>query len=237
MRILIVDQCSGRKDIPSSFDEPYDEADIDSSSLDELREREGVPTQRARQLYQGRQQTYVSKAVDALREAGDTVERIFISAGFGVVDEEALLPPYDVTFADMTASEIQNRAENLEIQAGVKQRLEASPPFDIVFLALGSDYYRSLDLEAVLGSLPESTVGVVFNQEEVASGFENVISIPARNREAKEHGTIVVALKGRYLQNFAEHRANDVTVEGPDDVFEYCTTEYTTQAGFGEYDS
>lgn len=236
MRILIIDQCSAKKAVPSSFDKHYDEKDIDSNSLQELREQQEIPTRRAGHLYQGLQQNCISEAVDTLRQVGDSVERVFISAGFGVVDEDTSLPAYNVTFADKTAGEIQSRSEELGIQTDIRRRLETTPPFDIVFFTLGKDYYQCLDLGDLLESLHESTLGVVFNQEEVAIGFKNVISISARLGEAKDSNTTVLALKGRYLQNFADHRSNGAIVEDPSDVVDYCTTDYTTQVEFGAYD-
>jgi hypothetical protein len=79
-------------------------------------------------------------------------------------------------------------------------------------------------------------MGLVFNQEDLAASRKNVVSIPARTAEAKEHGTIVVALKGRYLQNFARHRKEGATVDEIADIVEYCTTEPTTQTGFGAFE-
>lgn len=237
MRILVVDQCSAAKDVPSWFGSWFDADEIDEHGLEALRERRNVPALRARHLYQGRQQEYISDAVDRLRESSDKVDRVFISAGFGLVDEDMTLPPYDVTFAELNDSEIDARAESLGIQEDLLEHLEGDLLYDVVFLALGRDYYRSLDLEQVIQALPGSTIGVIFNQEELAAEYDNVVSIPARTPQAKEHETIAVALKGRYLQYFAEHRSHGVTVESPERLRELCTSEYTTQTGLEGYET
>ena len=234
MRILIIDQCSGSKDVPESAPK-FDAADIDEHGREALLARDGVPAIPARRLYAGRQQRYIDSAVDRLRATGDTVDRMYISAGFGLVDEETELPPYEVTFGDMDPEAIDERAVRLVISADVREAIQVEPPYDVVILALGGDYYRSCELEAVIDALPRETYGVVFNHEELASGRPRVVSIPARTVEAKEHGTIVVALKGRYLQNFARHRKEGATVNEIADIVEYCTTEPTTQTGFGEF--
>jgi hypothetical protein len=160
---------------------------------------------------------------------------MYISAGFGLVSEETALPPYNITFSNMTAAEIDERAVGLGIPDDVREAVSSDQTYDIVILALGSDYYRSCGLRGVLKALPDETIGVVFNQEELAAEHENVISVPARTAEAKEHGTIVVAIKGLYIQNFAAHRGNGAMVEQHDELIEYLTSEPTTQTGLGDY--
>jgi len=235
MRILIVDQCSGSKDVPDSAP-VFDAADIDEHGREGLLARDEVPAIPARRLYTGRQQKYIDSAVDRLRAAGDTVDRMYVSAGFGLVDERTELPPYNMTFADMSADEIDERATLLSIASDVREAVDTDPPYDVVVFALGNDYYRACDLQAVLDALPSETIAVVFNREDITADRANVVSIPARTTEAKEHGTIVVALKGSYLQNFARHRTEGAIVDEIGDVVEYCTTEPTTQTGFGEFD-
>jgi len=232
MRILVIDQCSGSKDYPSGSPS-FEAAELDEHSREALLDRDGVAALPARKLYAGRQQQYIDEAVDALRAGDHSVDRVFVSAGFGVVDEQELLPPYEVTFQSMSAEAIDERSQQLGIANAIKERL--ADEYDVVFFALGADYYRAIDLEPSLTALPDDSLGVVFNQGETAVTFDNVVSIDARTSEAKELGTIVVALKGVYLQNFADHVIDGADVESPDDLLEYCTTEYQQQQGLDEF--
>jgi hypothetical protein len=233
MDILIVDQCSGDKSYPEQF-RPFTEEQVDSQGLETLRRKERVPKRKARDLYTGRQQQFITEAVERLRSTGDSVDRYFISAGFGVVEEMEVLPPYDVTFTGKTAAEIQTRGERLNIEEDLRELVQNS--YDIIFLSLGSDYYRSFDLRGLSNTVPKETWLVCFNCEELAAERKNVVSIPARTEQAREQGTIVVALKGRYLQNFAEHRAAGTLPESIDELAEYCMDGYTTQSELGQYD-
>jgi hypothetical protein len=234
MKILVIDQCSKAKDYR---DESivFDVDVIDDNTLSELRDRPQTAAKPARKLYAGRQQAYISDAVDELRAAGDSVDRYFISAGFGLVEETEELPAYDVTFAEYSDAEIAERATKLGIQADLLELV--STGYDIVYFALGRDYYASFDLSEVLESIPAESWAVCFNHETVTESFGNAISLPARLEDAKEQETIVVALKGRYLQNFASHRSNGKQVTSAEDIKAYCTSEFTTQTDLGQHDS
>lgn len=233
MKVLVIDQCSKAKEHRDES-QSFDAAEIDEYGLDELRDRWGTESKAARKLYAGRQQEYISDAVDTLRSAGDSVDRYFISAGFGLVEETEELPPYDVTFADRSETLIEELADKLSIQEELLDLVTGD--YDIIFLALGSDYYASFDLRRVFEAVSSETFVVCFNHEPVTDLFENVVSLPARTEDAKEQETTVVALKGRYLQNFASHRSNGKQVTSTGDINSFCTREYTAQTGLDQID-
>lgn len=233
MEILIVDQCSGSKKGTNRHD-PIDKEIIDSESRKSLLNRDGVPAYRAEELYEGRQQQRITEAKDLLEAAGDSVDRVFISAGFGVVDADEKLPLYDVTFADMNAAAINNRAELLDIHHDLRNRI-TDCNYDVIFFALGKDYYQSARLQHIVSDGPDDTIFVFFNKQELSKRCKNGVSIEAKTPQAKKHGTIVVALKGEFIWNFATHRDGGMSVENSTDVRAYCGKEFTTQAGLSDY--
>lgn len=233
MRILIIDQCSGSKDYPDTSP-VFSAGEIDSQSRRALLDKEYVASQKARELYAGRQQKFIDEATNLLREHEYQVDRFFISAGFGLVEESTLLPPYEVTFADMSSEEIQTRSESLQIQSDVLNVLEGTV-YDIVFFALGADYYSALNLEQIIDAPAGHPFLVVFNKEELALDRESVLSVTARTPEAKEHGVIVVELKGKLIKNFAEHICSGASVSNIEDLEEYCTTSQMDQSSLGNF--
>jgi hypothetical protein len=235
MRILIVDQCSSAKRGKGRY-EPLDTETVDRTSRTDLIERDGTPSYRASDLYEGRQQQRISEAKEMLEEAGDDVDRIFISAGFGVVSETDELPLYDVTFANMTAAEIDERAEQLGIHEDLYDRIVGSE-FDIIFFALGSDYYRSARLNELIPDVSDGTRVVFFNREELEEEYDNGLSLSARTTQAKKYGTIVIALKGEYLRNFASHRKAGKIPRDVTDIEKYCSENATSQPGLDDYSS
>ena len=219
MRILVIDQCSGSKEIPKGAP-VFDEEETLEYTREELLGQNNVPEIEARDLYTGRQQGFVKDAVRRLRGNDHDVERYFVSAGFGLVGERDRLPPYEVTFSSMNVGEIRERSRQLNIQEELERVLTKSD-YDIVFFTLGSDYYTSIDVDKIVQEVPADRIGVVFNRKLVDEQFENIVSVPARTEDAKRHGKIVVGLKGHYMKNFAQY------VEGlkflqPETIEELC---------------
>jgi hypothetical protein len=235
MNILIIDQCSGSKSYPQQAS-VLDLAEVDAYRQSDFDGHE--PTEiPAKELYDGRQQRYIDEAVEVLRKSGHEIERYFISAGFGLVNEQECLPPYEVTFSNMADSEIEKRAEALEISNDV-ENVVSNTSHDIIFFAIGSDYAKSVRLSQIVDVIPESVRVVLFNNEDLAESYRHVVSISARTSDAKKHGTIVVALKGIYLKNFARHLTKGEHSTDPSEVVRYCTTtenEETTQSGFDKF--
>lgn len=233
MRILIVDQCCSAKKTTQRTKSLSKET-IDASTREQLIQQEGVESYRAAELYQGRQQTRIKDAIQTLESAGDEVQRVFVSAGFGVVEASESLPSYDITFADMNVEQINNRASKLQIYTDLRECIQQTE-YDMIYFALGTDYYRSIQLEKLLDDITGEPYVVLFNQEEFDNKAQNIISIPARTPQARQFGTTVIALKGEYLSNFAAHRAQGDVVESLTDIEDYCQSKVGSQSGLDDY--
>ncbi len=151
-RILIVTSCTKDKAIPDSvspqqqlqpkqlWDEGTDNrVDRDFGRLEQYRIAAG-------KLYQGRQHLQLMQGVNVLRQAfGHTVVDVkIISAGFGLVDEEQLLPPYNATFADQSSAKILPIAQRLGIPQAMNQLVQEQ--YDCAFFLLGENYLLSIGL-------------------------------------------------------------------------------------------
>lgn len=224
--VLVIDQCSGSKDVPDDATE-FELDELEGVSKEQLLARDNVPGIAARDLYTGRQQKNVTEAVRALRRDGVNVDRYFISAGFGLVGEDEQLPPYEVTFSGMNVSEIRERSRQLDIKRDVTQLL-TDAEYDVVFFTLGKDYYKSIDIDEAVRKIPSNRIGVVFNRDLVNDQYMNIVSVPARTEDAKRHGTIVIGLKGLYLKNFALNLPGEKVLR-PEIISKLCRTTDDTQ--------
>ena len=140
--MLVIGSCTGRKalrDCPnllteSDFDDPllFQERDPGLSAW-------ALP---ARELYTGWQHRYLMKGVAAIRHrfGASSCSVKIISAGYGLVDEEQPLAPYEATFQGKHPKWIQEKAQRLGIPSAVR---EAVVGYDVVLFLLGKEYLLS----------------------------------------------------------------------------------------------
>lgn len=233
MNILIIDQCSGTKDFPDSSP-VFGPSDIDSNPKQKLLNKPEVANIPAHKLYDGKQQRAIRSAVKLLRNNGHNVTQYYISAGFGVVRETEILPPYEATFSNMSDGEISSRSEKLDIHRRIENILTQGT-FDLIFLPLGADYYKSIDLHEILNMVDEPAFGVIFNKEKIAANFANVLSLSGRTAEAKEQGVTVIKLKGQYIKNFSINIAEGGVIEDLDDIAAFCRKTPGTQTDVEDF--
>lgn len=156
--ILVVTSCTKDKLFPPGFsptrqllpadlwDERNDErAQRDFGELEQYRTPAG-------QLYRGRQHRSLMRGVELLRHTfgPGVVEVKIVSAGFGLVDEDQPLPPYNATFSGLPSTTIQTIARRLGIPQNINTALAG--PYTCAFFLLGESYLLALGLP--LPSMP-----------------------------------------------------------------------------------
>lgn len=127
IRMLVASSCTGRKSV--SHDRVL--ALEDFRDPDRLRAREAelagyrVPASR---LYTGLQHVLMMNGVNTIRQhfAGESVTVRIVSAGYGLVPEDRLLAPYEVTFKDMGRRELLAWSRRLNIARDVTGRRRTS---------------------------------------------------------------------------------------------------------------
>ena len=235
MKILIIDQCSASKETPRGTEVLSAEAvrawiTSDSEHPDAV----VVPANR---LYMGRQQQMVRRAIEILRDAGDEVTLVYISAGVGVVEETEAIPPYEATFAGLPKEEVCKLGETLGITSDLLALLRRpSEGWDLVVFTLGAAYWKAIDTETVFDAADQTSSMVGFNIEQVARGVPGITSLPARLEEARDLEEIVIALKGRFLLRFARNRRLNGEPSDHAEQVQYFRRPPDTQASFTNYD-
>jgi hypothetical protein len=100
-----------------------------------------VPAER---LYRGQQHLRLMRGVDAARQSGHEVSVSIVSAGYGLLEGDATVVPYECTFQDMRAPDRRAWADRLGLQTAVKRFLERDA--DIAIVLLGDDYFDACGL-------------------------------------------------------------------------------------------
>lgn len=99
----------------------------------------------AADMYAGDHHLELMKGIRLLRKTfgEEAIDLKIISAGYGLIDEQTLIVPYDVTFAGLDGATIDGRAAAKGIHRAVE---EAVGRYDLVICLLGQEYLRSIRL-------------------------------------------------------------------------------------------
>lgn len=208
LRILVVGSC-GKKKLYNNPEQPTCH-DIDTQrDISFWKKRFPKFCAPARDMYIGPQNAELVKAVDLLRTIVDVeVQFIIVSAGFGILQEQDLVPPYDCSFSRMKMVEVRKRSKEQKLWSSIID--VANRGFDLVYLALGKRYFAALGKDA-LSKLQIPTI--MFHGQE----SDRLIRFPCSaqtvkalsKRDHKIHG--VVGFKGdllRILVTYALQKPN-----------------------------
>lgn len=161
MRVLVVGSC-GKKKLYNEHEQPSC-SDIDTKQdIAFWKKRLRDFCAPARDMYIGPQNTELVKAVDLLRSIVNVdVQYVVVSAGFGLLQEKELVPPYDCSFSNMSMKEVRIRSQEHKLQTSIISMINTG--FDLVYLALGKRYLAALGKDT-LSKLKVLTV--VFDGQE-----------------------------------------------------------------------
>jgi hypothetical protein len=198
MELLVVGSCTGDKDIR---DCPYSltEADFDDPATLSCREAElSRWTLPAVRLYTGWQHRYMVMGVNAIRQRFGSAACALkiISAGYGIVDEDRNLVPYEATFQNKRPSWISERAQRLGIPQALRQTIR---DFEAVIFLLGKEYLLSTHPPVV----PVVNQRLIFLAPNAKLAFHQNSTIVPAGLEETRFGAGLVALKGKMFELFA----------------------------------
>ncbi|MCE7739124.1 MAG: hypothetical protein GPJ50_07085 [Candidatus Heimdallarchaeota archaeon] len=202
--ILVISSCGKLKAI-SHPDQPTCAKLSNKQQREKAKKNFQKMSLEAGNLYTGEQAKFVHKSIEVLRHFC-SVEHLILSAGFGLVNEKELLPPYDCSFTNKTKKEIQIMARNLSIPDEVKRIAEEN--YELVYLALGKDYLTAVgDINIFSAS---SGLVVHFNTQ-LETDTKNILSIDQNLIVGRKHDQQIfkppiggyIRAKGTLLLNYA----------------------------------
>ncbi|MFC1837201.1 tRNA-guanine transglycosylase DpdA [Thermodesulfobacteriota bacterium] len=150
----------------------------------------------AGQLYTGMQHTRLMDGITEFRKKVKSaeVELWILSAGYGLIPEEKVIAPYEVTFQGMKVKELRQWADSLDIPSKIRTVLAQS--FDLGVILLGDDYLRTCDLdtEVKLGGPAIAFCGA--KSKKTYTTIEGIKPVLLKNADAKRFSCGLVGLKG-----------------------------------------
>ena len=202
-RILVITSCTGEK-----REKPTNQLiQSDFYETEQLKSREeeladfATP---ASQLYTGYQHLQVMKGVNHLRDAlgSEVIDLMILSAGYGLIPEDQIIVPYEVSFNTMTGQEIDEWSRFLDIHRSLEQAIHN---YDLIFILLGENYIRSLSLPIEV----KAKQTFIFLTSQGGLRYINRLnchkfSLPLNNSQAKKYGYGLIGLKGFLFNKFSQ---------------------------------
>jgi len=200
-RLLVVGSCTSLKRDDGC---PHPLSLNDFRKADRLREREAALAawrRPAGEMYTGRQHTQAVAGIAALRRrfGHEFAELAIVSAGYGLLREDAPIVPYNITFATMSGGDARAWARHLGVAAAVR---EACAGYPLVVFLLGSRYLDAVEPPLAAGGA-QRFVFLARPAETTRLAGPGVTIVPAGAREATAYGAGLVALKGKMFRLFA----------------------------------
>ncbi len=194
MPILVITSCTGRKKYKPPNQLNYE----DFASPERLQQRTAelkdfkVP---ATEMYTGQQHHYLRAGLEEVRKAyrSAVIDLHIISAGYGLLAEDDVIVPYNVTFSGLNKSDLLTRSNSLQLHKHVETLIAG---YDLVFFLLGREYVQALQLPF---EVPETVTQIFLlgtGYRKLIPDSPNVHFVPTGSDLARELGVMGVALKG-----------------------------------------
>lgn len=144
IKFLIVTSCTGdKKSNPEGklLLEDFIEPEVLHRREEELKEY-AIP---AADMYTGMQHQRLMEGIKNLRNhfGSNVVDLAIVSAGYGLLNENDKIVPYEVTFNSMNTGKVLEWSNNLKINEDLSKLVEG---YDLVIFLLGDKYLRALNL-------------------------------------------------------------------------------------------
>ena len=183
----------------------------------------------AAKMYTGQQHTLLMEGVNQVRacHGQSSLDVAIISAEYGLLNENDVIAPYNVTFQAMKKAEILEKSRRLQLRERVAALIAR---YDVVFFLLGKEYVQALQLPleesgpggntsgpggnasrpgglSYRGGVPESVTQIFLlgaGYRRLIPDAPNVHFVPAGSALSLTLGVMGVALKGFVFKKMCE---------------------------------
>jgi Queuine tRNA-ribosyltransferase len=203
-RLLIISSCTGEKASKPANQLTLEDFQAGSEHLLERGAELRDTSLPAGELYTGSQHLQLMDGLRLLRAKQPQLDVTLkiISAGFGLINEDQMIPPYEVTFNTMSTRDVNTWAQTLHIHEDLNAAIATA---DIVVFLLGENYLRAakLPLEA---RADQTFVFLVSGKvaERLPQHAAKQVVMPLGNPDAKSFKYGLVGLKGFLFKQLAQ---------------------------------
>jgi hypothetical protein len=197
MTHLIITSCTGEKVVESDRQLTREDFAKGPAYVAE-REKELKDSLRtAGEIYSGEQHVRLMRGVGERRKdegGGMKVELHILSAGYGLIPEDRVVAPYEITFATMKSKELRDWADSLQVPEDFRKTV--AKPYDFGLILLGDNYLTACALDSSVKFGGPTLLFCGTGMAKKLPTLANVRVVPVSNPEAKRFSCGLVGLKG-----------------------------------------
>ncbi len=198
MKLLVITSCTGEKAVDSDQQLLWDDFKSGKAHVATREKELGDLCRKAGEMYTGEQHVRLMRGVSAFRSSGSNSDSSLalhvLSAGYGIIPEERVIAPYEVTFATMKAKEIDAWSMTLGVPEDFRRLV--SQTYDLGLILLGDNYLRACQLDETVQFGGPTILFCGAGMAKKLPTLANVRVIPISNPEAKRFSCGLVGLKG-----------------------------------------
>lgn len=191
-RILVVTSCTGEKK-----HKPDNELVLEDFKDEEVLNRRTLELayyqEPAGEMYTGSQHLALMKGVRHFRDNGGEITVNIVSAGYGLLSENDVIAPYEVTFNNMNSLTIKKWSAHQEITSGLQERIKE---FDIIFFLLGDKYLQAIDWPLQLKEHQRAIFFAGSSSKTKILNWDRYHVLAIGEQEAKEFKFGLIGIKG-----------------------------------------
>ena len=213
MRILIITSCTGEKVVGSDRQLTAEDFKMGKTHVTK-REKELKDLLRsAGEMYSGEQHVRLMRGVEESRKSGkNQIDFHVLSAGYGLIAEDRMVAPYEITFATMKTKELREWADTLNVPEDFRKVV--STPYDLAMILLGDNYLTACALDAKLKFGGPTLIFCGTGMAKKLPEMANVRVVSISNPEAKRFSCGLIGLKGELATRVLGGIANTSTAIG-----------------------
>jgi hypothetical protein len=205
MKVLVITSCTGEK--KHKPENQLVRNDFEKRNTVEFTERENALKSyntAAREIYTGQQHVRLIRGLDLIRQTCPDVnlDLKIVSAGYGLLNENDLIAPYEMTFNGMSSKGLSDWADFLQLPQNV---LPVFKKYDLILFLLGKEYLKALKLPKTIKPKGHCVFLTSKGSLSLIPESPKIHTITLANPDAKRFGAGLVALKGRIFELLGEH--------------------------------
>lgn len=229
-RVLVITSCTGEKRF-----KPTNQLVLeDFKDSERLKSRSAELSDfaiSASQMYTGQQHLLCVEGIQQLRQSlgRNVVDMQIFSAGYGLIPEDEIIVPYEITFNSMKKLEVNEWAKFLDIHHKIEKAIVG---YDLIFVLLGNNYLRAIEFP--IETSPAQTL-IFLASESSASYIQDLAAktfiLSLSKEQAKQYHYGLVGLKGFLFKQFAEKVVKQPQLlediyQNPEEIEEVFSADY-----------